>query len=91
MAIETLLSVPPPPLGVPRQQFDIEALYVAVDRARRERRLSWRGVLRDAGIPGLGLITRLAHGKPPDVHNLVRLLVWLGNTDIKPYITEVAQ
>lgn len=83
-------ALPVPPLGVPMHHFDAEALYVAIDRERRARYLSWRGVLREAGIPGVTLITRMAHGGAPDANNLVRLLLWLGNTDIKPYIREVS-
>jgi hypothetical protein len=68
--------------------FDVDALYVALDRERRTRRLSWRGLFREADVADVSLITRLSNGKAPSAHNLVRLLMWLGNTDIKPYIRE---
>lgn len=90
MAVERLSLMLPPPLGTATYRFDSEALYLALDKARRVRRLSWRAVLREAGVPGLGLITRLSREQPPDVHNLVRLLLWLGDTDIKPYLRPIA-
>jgi len=86
---EWAANIPAPERGHPTLRFDVEALYLALDKARRQRHLSWRAVLREAGVPGLSVITRTARGKPPDVHNLVRLLLWLGNTDIAPYVTEV--
>ena len=87
--IEALKVVPAPPLGKARVLFDSEALYVALDRERRERRMSWRAVLRAAGIPGLGLITRLGRGHAPDISNVARLLLWLGDTDLKPYLRPI--
>ena len=68
--------------------LDCDALYVALDRQRRARRMSWRDVLLGAGIKGPSLATRLGQGHPPAVDNLVRLLTWLGETDLKPYITK---
>lgn len=66
--------------------LDVEALYVALDRARRQRRVSWRQLCREAGIPGSSTTTRLGRGLAPSAENLARLLVWLGQTDLKPYL-----
>jgi hypothetical protein len=67
-------------------RLDCDALYVALDRQRRARRMSWRAVLLDAGVKGPSLATRLGQGFPPATDNLVRMLLWLGETDLKPYI-----
>lgn len=68
--------------------LDAEALYTAIDRERRRRRIrGHREVLRQAGIPGPSLLTRLGQGHLPSADNLVRLLAWLGETDLAPYIS----
>ena len=71
--------------------FDVEALYVALDRQRRHLRISAREVLRQAGVRGPSIWTRLSRGQAPDVHNLVRLLAWLGTTDLAPYMSSAEQ
>lgn len=67
--------------------FDVEALYVALDRERRRLRISGRELLRQAGVDGPSIWTRMSRGGAPSVDNLVRLLDWLGTTDLAPYIT----
>jgi len=67
--------------------FDPEALYVRLDRARRSRHLSWRALCAAADVDP-GVTSRLAYGTSPTVTNLARLLVWLGDTDIRPYLTK---
>lgn len=73
----------------PIPRFNCEALYLAMDRQRRDRRLSWRGVGREMGIPNQpSLMTRLGHDQPPGLNNLVLMLAWLNTSDLKPFITE---
>lgn len=66
-------------------RFDPDALYVALDRKRRTNRLAWTDVAEQAGINKSGL-TRLGQFKNPSADNLIRLLLWLGTTDLGPYI-----
>lgn len=67
--------------------FDCEALYLAMDKQRRDRRLSWRAVGRELGLPNQpSLMTRLTYGKPPGLDNLIRMLTWLGTTDLAAFI-----
>lgn len=68
--------------------FDPEALYARLDTSRRSQRLSWRALSRQSGID-TALISRLGHGHSPGVGNLVRVLAWLGETDLAPYLREV--
>jgi hypothetical protein len=75
-------------------RFDVEAFYVALDARRREsardesRRVGWREIGRQLGISS-STFTRIGiHREPPGVAALVKLLVWLGDTDLKPYIRE---
>lgn len=67
--------------------FDADALYVALDKQRRERRVRWNEVAADCGV-SKSLFTRLAYGKSPSTDGVVRLLRWLGTTDLAPYIRE---
>lgn len=71
--------------------FNIDALYVVLDRKRRAQRISWRKLLDQAGIANNnGVITRLARGQQMSTVTLAPLLVWLGDTDVGPYITAPA-
>jgi len=67
--------------------FNVEALYLALDKRRRERRITWRQIGREANLANQpSLMTHIARGARPSANNLVRLLLWLGETDLKPYI-----
>lgn len=70
-----------------RDAFDIDALYVALDRKRRAERISWRELMRQAGFVGSALTTRLSRGCQMNTDSLALLLAWLGDTDVRPYIT----
>lgn len=67
--------------------LDVEALFTAVDRQRRARRIRFRDVADEAGISA-STLTRLGYGRRPDVDGLVRLLLWLGTTDVDPFIAQ---
>lgn len=70
--------------------FDAEAFYVALDARRRPSGLRWRDVAEQASV-ARSMLSRLGvHKLCPDVHGLVRLLVWLGDTDLQPYISTTA-
>lgn len=69
-----------------RPGLDVEALYTAIDRKRRTQRLHFRDVAAEAGISASGL-TRLGHGLRPDADGLIRLLLWLGTTDVAPFVS----
>lgn len=66
--------------------LDPDALYVALDRQRRRRRMQWRTVATEASVSA-STLTRIGQGCRPDANGLVRLLAWLGTTDLAPYIT----
>jgi hypothetical protein len=70
-------------------QLDVEALYRAVDRRRRELGVSKREVCRQVGEHTPSAVTRLGRGVRPSTDQLVRLLHWLGETDLAPYIAPV--
>lgn len=71
----------------PRFRFDVDALYVALDRLRRRRRMSWRDVARATEVSP-STFTRIAHGDMPSVASLVALLEWLEQgMSLTPYIT----
>ncbi len=64
--------------------FDPEALYAALDRQRRQRRIQWIEVCAEAGVPAATL-TRVGQGRSVNADGLVRLMAWLGTTDIGPF------
>lgn len=66
-------------------RLDPDALYVALDRKRRTKRMSWRDVAAEVGVSP-STLSRIGQDKRPDADGLVRLLLWLGTTDLGPYI-----
>lgn len=83
----------PPPRKPERRKIrlDPEALYVAVDRRRRKLRISQREVLRQIGEHTPSTLTRIGQGSHPSADLLVRLLHWLGETDLAPYLTPITE
>lgn len=69
--------------------FDVELLYAAIDKKRRDGRLTWRLVAAAAGITASTFSRMALDSRCPDVENLCRLLLWLGDTDLKPYLRDV--
>ena len=69
-------------------ELDTEALYQALDRRRRELRISFREICRQAGVSGASVTTKLGHGSKVNSDNLIRLICWLGETSITPYIRQ---
>lgn len=67
--------------------FDVDALYVALDRQRRAGRLRWREIAHEIGVSA-SVFSRMAKGGRPDVDSLTRMLWWLGDTDLAPYVRE---
>lgn len=65
--------------------FDVSALYDRLDQQREQHELTWKGIAHDIGISPSSF-SRMAIGAVPDVHTLSRLLLWLGDTDIGPYV-----
>jgi transcriptional regulator with XRE-family HTH domain len=65
--------------------LDGEALYVDLDKQRRAKRLRWRGVAREVGVSP-SMLTRLSQGHHVSADGLVRLMLWLGTTDLERYI-----
>lgn len=68
-------------------RLDVEALYTALDRQRRKARLRWRDVAKEAGVSP-STFTRIGQGNRPDADGLVRLLLWLGETDVRAFVAD---
>lgn len=77
-----------PPIRVRRSAFrlDVEALYVRLDKRRREHRLSWRDIAAETGVSA-STFSRIAHGDGPGSDALVTLMAWLDLTDITELTT----
>lgn len=66
-------------------ELDPEAIYRAADAKRRGLRISWRQVCAQAGVYSTNVFKRLGRGRLPDVHNLNKILVWIGLTDLRTW------
>lgn len=69
-----------------RDCLDLPALGRAVEARRRERGMSYLAVAREAGICTVNLAQRLEGGGSLSAETFVRLLGWLGETDVGPYV-----
>ena len=57
-------------------RFDVTALHAALDSERRAHRLVWKDVAIQSGVSA-STLTRLSHGRQPDVNSLAALTSWL--------------
>jgi len=84
--VDKLADINPPPYEQRAVALDPEKLYIAVDRVRRDRRMSMRAVCRQIGTKTPSTITRIGHGGSVSADTLMMLMTWMGETDITPYI-----
>lgn len=66
-------------------RLDVDALYADLERRRSERRIYWQDVATEANVCK-STLTRISRGLRPDVDGLVKLLNWLGTTDLGRYV-----
>lgn len=66
-------------------EFDVEAFYYALDRKRRERRTSWSKIAEEIEVSP-ETVTRVGMGLPPSMKTFLRLMEWLGETDLMPFV-----
>lgn len=59
------------------KKFDGEAFFAAIDAERIARRLTWKKVAEQAGVPA-STLTRMSQGRKPDVDSLSSLCAWSG-------------
>lgn len=67
-------------------RFDVEALYVTLDAERRSRKLRWKDLGKQADVSASTFTRMGLHHQCPDAENLTKILLWLGDTDLKPFI-----
>lgn len=70
-----------------RIRFDPLALHKALDEERQEWGMTWRDIAGQTGISA-STFTKVAAGACPSVTALGRMLTWLGETDLAPYLIE---
>jgi transcriptional regulator with XRE-family HTH domain len=58
-------------------QFDVAALFSALDSQRLARNLTWKDVSGESGVSA-STLTRLSQGRRPDVDSLAALSGWVG-------------
>lgn len=68
-----------------RGVLDQGRMFAALNRHRWNRRLSWAQVADQAEVP-LRSLDRSRRGEPLNADNLVRLLVWMGQTDVARFV-----
>ena len=66
--------------------FDSAALYAALDLRRQALRISWRQVAAQAGLATDTTLTTLGRGHSLKADTFLRLLAWLSETDVTPYV-----
>jgi len=60
-------------------RLDADALFAALDAARKDRDLTWFKVAKQTGV-SQSTLTRLSQGRRPDVDGSLALTRWLGLT-----------
>lgn len=55
---------------------DVKTLHAALDRAREEQNLSWRGLAKELGVSA-STISRMQQGLKPDVNAFAAMTTWL--------------
>lgn len=70
--------------------LDVKALHEALDLTRKQRKLYWRDVAKQAGLSP-STLSRIGQGASPDVDGLLRLLVWMGTTDLGPFLLDAVE
>ncbi len=58
-------------------KFDGEAFFAAIDAVKEAKRLTWKKVAEQAGVPA-STLTRMSQGKRPDIDSLAALCEWSG-------------
>jgi hypothetical protein len=69
------------------QEFDVRAFYVAADAKRCEQNTNWSALARQLGMKPDTLL-KLQHGRTFSLGTLVRILEWMGETDLQPYMRQ---
>lgn len=59
-----------------RTTIDTAVLYAALDAARSERGLSWRGLAKEIGVSP-SLMSRIGNGLKPDTDGFATIVAWL--------------
>ena len=70
------------------RRFDARALYVAIDRLRAERDMSWADVARATGV-SLATIMRTEAGGRMEVDGMLALVGWLG-VPVETFVRETS-
>lgn len=69
--------------------FNSYKLHGHLDTRRRELGISWNKLSQETGVHN-AVIKGLSTGSSCQVEPFLKLLLWLGNTDITPYIDIVS-
>lgn len=70
-------------------RLDLEALNIAIQDKRIQLNISEREISRLIGEKTPSSLTRLKQGKQPSIDLFIRIVTWLGVTDINQLICDV--
>lgn len=73
-----------------RGVFSVAALCEALEKRRLDAGISGRELARQAGVVEAAMMTHLRQGVMPSAETLARLMLWLGTTNIAPFLTPPA-
>jgi transcriptional regulator with XRE-family HTH domain len=59
-------------------RFDTRSMYVALDREREARGITWEQLAHQCGVESAAILTRLSKGGRTTYPNVARILTWLG-------------
>lgn len=78
------------PLPYPRTtQLNTEALMKAIDEKKKRLGLSDREVIRQLGEKSSSRLLIIRNGGHPSTNLFIRMLIWLGTTDITPFVQDI--
>jgi transcriptional regulator with XRE-family HTH domain len=68
---------------------DVKTLHAALDKAREQKKLSWRGLATELGVSA-STISRMQQGLKPDVNAFAAMTTWLG-MDAKTFYVDAEE
>lgn len=58
-------------------KFNVESFLAALDAQRHAKRITWKKLSEEAGVPA-STLTRMSQGRKPDIDTLTALCRWSG-------------
>lgn len=69
-----------------RHVVDTDALIASVRAVKKVRGVRWADVAEEMGMSRAGVLALVEGAHAPSGHTLLTIMMWLGVTDISPYV-----